>query len=176
MESELKEMQESARIFDVQLPDFKQLRACRSELKMLKILWDYVILVRMMFEFWNCVLWAEIDVEQVNLCWLDRDVFHFLDFVLNCLFLLCYQLPCFWFGIWNRRAMLPEWSLDHQTAHQSPLKSFLGGSDCCHHNPVYSPVLNSSVSDFPHEELCSSCLYMLPLLTLSGPLSDLTDH
>lgn len=65
MENELKEMQESALIFDVQLPDFKQLKACRSELKMLKVLWDYVIMIRMMFEYWNRILWTEIDVEQV---------------------------------------------------------------------------------------------------------------
>ncbi|CAL1535637.1 unnamed protein product, partial [Lymnaea stagnalis] len=66
MEKEMAEMQESAKIFDVQLPDFKQLKVCRSELRLLKILWDYVIMVRMMFEFWNNILWAEIDVEQMD--------------------------------------------------------------------------------------------------------------
>lgn len=67
MEKEMAEMQESAKIFDVQLPDFKQLKICRSELRLLKILWDYVIMVRMMFTFWNNILWTDIDVEQVSI-------------------------------------------------------------------------------------------------------------
>ncbi|XP_055876061.1 dynein beta chain, ciliary-like isoform X4 [Biomphalaria glabrata] len=67
MEKEMLEMQESAKIFDVQLPDFKQLKVCRTELRLLKILWDYVIMVRMMFEFWNNIRWSEIDVEQMDI-------------------------------------------------------------------------------------------------------------
>ena len=68
MEKEMAELIEQSGIFDVTLPEFKQLKACRSELKSLKILWDYVIMIRMMFEYWNNILWTDIDVEQVNTC------------------------------------------------------------------------------------------------------------
>ncbi|GFR90124.1 dynein heavy chain 17, axonemal, partial [Elysia marginata] len=67
MEKEMNELIDQSGIFEVTLPEFKQLKACRSELRSLKILWDYVTMIRMMFEHWNTVLWNDIDVEQMDI-------------------------------------------------------------------------------------------------------------
>ena len=45
---------------------FSSNKACRFELRLLKCLWDYVFMVRMMFVNWKEVFWTEIDVEQVS--------------------------------------------------------------------------------------------------------------
>jgi len=37
MEEEMRKLQESASLFEVNMPDFKQLKQCRRELKMLKV-------------------------------------------------------------------------------------------------------------------------------------------
>ena len=37
---------ESAGLFEVNVPDFKQLKQCRKEIKLLKQLWDYIVIVR----------------------------------------------------------------------------------------------------------------------------------
>lgn len=37
MEVEMRKLQESASLFEVNMPDFKQLKQCRRELKMLKV-------------------------------------------------------------------------------------------------------------------------------------------
>ena len=46
MEKQMVGLQESSSLFEVNLPDFKQLKQCRKELKLLKILWDYIMIVR----------------------------------------------------------------------------------------------------------------------------------
>lgn len=40
------QMQESARLFEVALPEYKQMKQCRKEIKLLKGLWDVIIYVR----------------------------------------------------------------------------------------------------------------------------------
>jgi dynein heavy chain, axonemal len=37
MEIEMRKLQDSASLFEVNMPDFKQLKQCRRELKMLKV-------------------------------------------------------------------------------------------------------------------------------------------
>ena len=51
----------------VNVPDFKQLKACRKEVKMLKVLWDYVHLVRTSIDDWKTTPWASINVEQMDM-------------------------------------------------------------------------------------------------------------
>lgn len=46
MEKEMSMMLESAGLFEVNVPDFKQLKQCRKEIKLLKTLWDYIVIVR----------------------------------------------------------------------------------------------------------------------------------
>ncbi len=67
METEMKELKEAAWLFEVTVNDFKQLKACRREIAMLKTLWDMVILVQSTFGDWNKTLWSEINVEQMDM-------------------------------------------------------------------------------------------------------------
>ena len=58
---------ESASLFEVNVPDFKQLKQCRKEIMLLKVLWDYVYIVRTSIEDWKTTSWAEINVEQMEM-------------------------------------------------------------------------------------------------------------
>ena len=60
-------LHESGGLFEVSTPDFKQLKACRREIVMLKSLWDMVILVQSSFSEWNTTLWRDINVEQMEI-------------------------------------------------------------------------------------------------------------
>ena len=61
------ELQEAAGLFELTVPDFKQLKACRKEVGMLKSLWDMVELVTSSFNDWNSTLWKDINVEQMDM-------------------------------------------------------------------------------------------------------------
>ena len=63
----MKQLQEAAALFEVNVPDFKQLRACRREIRLLKSLWDMIIIVRSSFEDWNTTLWKDINVENMEM-------------------------------------------------------------------------------------------------------------
>jgi len=63
----MKSLQESAGLFEVNCPEFKQLKACRREIGMLKSLWDMVTLVQSSFSAWNTTLWKDINVENMEL-------------------------------------------------------------------------------------------------------------
>jgi len=67
MEKEMRQLLESATLFEVNVPDFKQLKQCRKEIKMLKTLWDYVVMVRSSIEDWKTTPWKEINVEQMDM-------------------------------------------------------------------------------------------------------------
>lgn len=63
----MRDIQQSASLFEVSVPEFKQLRQCRRELKMLKQLWDYVNIVRSSIEGWKTTPWRKIDVENMDI-------------------------------------------------------------------------------------------------------------
>ncbi|XP_024875279.1 dynein beta chain, ciliary [Temnothorax curvispinosus] len=67
LECQMKDIQESASLFEVTVPEFKQLRQCRRELKMLKQLWDYVNIVQSSIEGWKTTPWRKIDVENMDI-------------------------------------------------------------------------------------------------------------
>lgn len=67
LERQMKDIQESASLFEVMVPEFKQLRQCRKELKMLKQLWDYVNIVQSSIEGWKTTPWRKIDVENMDI-------------------------------------------------------------------------------------------------------------
>ena len=48
---------QSASLFEVNVPDFKQLKACRKEVIMLKSLWDMIGLVISNINHWKTTLW-----------------------------------------------------------------------------------------------------------------------
>ena len=63
----MQELLESAGLFEVNVPDYKQLKQCRKEIVMLKTLWDYTNIVRSSISEWKTTPWAEINVEQMDL-------------------------------------------------------------------------------------------------------------
>lgn len=46
MEKEVVELQESTNLFDVTIPDYRDIKLCRREIVVLKELWDIVIFVQ----------------------------------------------------------------------------------------------------------------------------------
>lgn len=67
LECQMKDIQDSASLFEVTVPEFKQLKQCRRELKMLKQLWDYVNIVQSSIEGWKTTPWRKIDVENMDI-------------------------------------------------------------------------------------------------------------
>lgn len=67
MERVMTSVLESASLFEVNVPDYKHLRACRRESLLLKMLWDYVFIARTSIDDWKTTLWREINVEQMDL-------------------------------------------------------------------------------------------------------------
>ena len=61
------ELYKAAGLFEVSVPEFKQLKACRKEICMLKNLWDMIELVRSSFADWNTTLWSDINVENMEM-------------------------------------------------------------------------------------------------------------
>ena len=57
---------ESASLFEVNVPDYKQLKQCRKEIVMLKTLWDYTVIVNSSISEWKTTPWLEINVEQMD--------------------------------------------------------------------------------------------------------------
>lgn len=46
MEKEVAELQESTNLFDVTIPDYRDIKLCRREVTVLKELWDIVVFVQ----------------------------------------------------------------------------------------------------------------------------------
>lgn len=46
METEMKKLQDTANLFEVSFPDYRQLRQCRSDIVLVKAVWDMVIFVK----------------------------------------------------------------------------------------------------------------------------------
>uniref|UniRef100_F7AU91 AAA+ ATPase domain-containing protein n=1 Tax=Ciona intestinalis TaxID=7719 RepID=F7AU91_CIOIN len=67
MENEMKKLYESAAIFEINAPDFKQIKQCRREVILLKSLWDMITLVKTSIEDWKKTKWSNINVEQMEL-------------------------------------------------------------------------------------------------------------
>lgn len=67
MEKEMNEMLESADLFEVNVPDYRQLKTCRKEIVLLKTLWDHVYIVRTSIEDWTKTQWQKINVEQMDM-------------------------------------------------------------------------------------------------------------
>ncbi|KAM6297516.1 dynein axonemal heavy chain 9 [Aegotheles albertisi] len=67
MESAMTSIYESAGLFEVMVPDYKQLKQCRKELCLLKELWDMISLVNTSLDDWQTTKWVEINVENMDL-------------------------------------------------------------------------------------------------------------
>ncbi|NXF34737.1 DYH17 protein, partial [Nyctibius bracteatus] len=67
MESDVAALSQSAGLFEVSVPEYRQLEACRRELRLLKELWDTILLVNTSMDAWKTTRWKEINVEQMDI-------------------------------------------------------------------------------------------------------------
>ncbi|NWR75951.1 DYH9 protein, partial [Centropus unirufus] len=67
MESAMTSIYESAGLFEVMVPNYKQLKQCRKELCLLKELWDMISLVNTSLDDWQTTKWVDINVENMDL-------------------------------------------------------------------------------------------------------------
>uniref|UniRef100_A0A3P8NT94 Dynein axonemal heavy chain 11 n=1 Tax=Astatotilapia calliptera TaxID=8154 RepID=A0A3P8NT94_ASTCA len=65
MEMEMKKLQDTADLFEVSFPEYKQLRQCRSDIILVKAVWDMVVFTSI--EDWTKTPWKEINVEQMDM-------------------------------------------------------------------------------------------------------------
>ena len=49
------------------MPEYRQLKQCRKETRMLKNCWDLRDLITSSFEEWNSTRWTEINVESMDM-------------------------------------------------------------------------------------------------------------
>ena len=63
----LDSLSHSAKLFEVSLPEYKQLNQCQKEIRLLKGVWDYHYIVDTFMRDWERTPWAEIDVESMDM-------------------------------------------------------------------------------------------------------------
>ncbi|XP_066544120.1 dynein axonemal heavy chain 11 [Amia ocellicauda] len=67
LEAEMQKLQDTADLFEVSVPDYKQLKQCRADIILVKSVWDMVIFVKTSIEDWTKTPWKEINVEQMDM-------------------------------------------------------------------------------------------------------------
>ena len=67
LEQKVVELSKSASLFEVQLPDYRQVKVCRRELKLVKQLWDYINIVKTSIEDWKTTPWLKVNVETMDM-------------------------------------------------------------------------------------------------------------
>nr|XP_033816070.1 dynein heavy chain 17, axonemal isoform X1 [Geotrypetes seraphini] len=67
LENDLAELSKSASLFEVTVLDYKQLKACRRDIALLKDLWDMNILVNTSIDDWKTTKWKNINVEDMDI-------------------------------------------------------------------------------------------------------------
>uniref|UniRef100_A0A668A8S8 Dynein, axonemal, heavy polypeptide 9 like n=1 Tax=Myripristis murdjan TaxID=586833 RepID=A0A668A8S8_9TELE len=65
LEAEMQKLQETADLFEVSFPEYKQLYQCRSDIILVKAVWDMVIFTSI--DDWTKTPWKEINVEQMDM-------------------------------------------------------------------------------------------------------------
>ncbi|XP_054847065.1 dynein axonemal heavy chain 11 [Eublepharis macularius] len=66
LEEEMSHIKESANLFEVAIPDYKQMKQCRKEMQLLKRVWDINIYVTSAINDWTKSHWREISMEQME--------------------------------------------------------------------------------------------------------------
>ncbi|KAA0725373.1 Dynein heavy chain 9, axonemal [Triplophysa tibetana] len=67
LEATMAELIESAKLFDINIPDYRQLKQCRKELPVLKELWDMILAVQSSLNAWETTPWRDINVDEMEL-------------------------------------------------------------------------------------------------------------
>ncbi|XP_029655175.1 dynein beta chain, ciliary-like [Octopus sinensis] len=63
----MNQLQVSASLFEVSVTDFRQLKQSRKEISLLKMIWDYICVVRSSIDSWTGTAWSEINVDVMDL-------------------------------------------------------------------------------------------------------------
>lgn len=84
MEKEVAELQESTNLFDVTIPDFRDIKLCRREIMVLKELWDIVVFVQVSTlqysEYLNVTILYEIEIQlTISSCQYNTPITQYLD-------------------------------------------------------------------------------------------------
>uniref|UniRef100_A0A8I3RR89 Dynein axonemal heavy chain 9 n=1 Tax=Canis lupus familiaris TaxID=9615 RepID=A0A8I3RR89_CANLF len=66
LESTMASVSEVASLFEVNVPDYKQLKQCRKEVCQLKELWDTIGMVTSSIRAWETTLWKEVNIEVLD--------------------------------------------------------------------------------------------------------------
>uniref|UniRef100_A0AAR2IP24 Dynein heavy chain 9, axonemal n=1 Tax=Pygocentrus nattereri TaxID=42514 RepID=A0AAR2IP24_PYGNA len=66
-ESVMAGLTESASLFEVNIPDYKQLKQCRKEVSILKELWDIISVVQFSLDAWRTTPWRDINVDEMDM-------------------------------------------------------------------------------------------------------------
>ena len=66
MEKVILKLEQSGVLFEIQIPEFKQILLCRNNVKLLKTLWDFISIVRTTFENWKQTKWREINGDSME--------------------------------------------------------------------------------------------------------------
>uniref|UniRef100_A0A8C0RAY7 Dynein axonemal heavy chain 9 n=1 Tax=Canis lupus familiaris TaxID=9615 RepID=A0A8C0RAY7_CANLF len=66
LESTMASISEVASLFEVNVPDYKQLKQCRKEVCQLKELWDTIGMVTSSIRAWETTLWKEVNIEVLD--------------------------------------------------------------------------------------------------------------
>ncbi|XP_053153093.1 dynein axonemal heavy chain 9 isoform X3 [Hemicordylus capensis] len=67
MEVTMASIYEAADLFEVNVPEYKQLKQCRKEVCILKELWDMISIVTSSMNDWETTKWKDINVENMEL-------------------------------------------------------------------------------------------------------------
>ncbi|NXI41699.1 DYH17 protein, partial [Galbula dea] len=67
MENDVAALSKSAKLFKVPVPEYKMLKVCGREMRLLKELWDMVILVNTNMDAWKTIRWKDINIEQMDM-------------------------------------------------------------------------------------------------------------
>ena len=66
MEKQLKDMSGWAILYEIPVPEMKQLATCSRESRLLKTLWDYIYVVRTSVDRWKSDSWKETNIEKLE--------------------------------------------------------------------------------------------------------------
>ncbi|KAL6475225.1 hypothetical protein MHYP_G00162650 [Metynnis hypsauchen] len=66
-ESVMAGLTESASLFEVNIPDYRQLKQCRKEVSILKELWDIISVVQFSLDAWRTTPWRDINVDEMDM-------------------------------------------------------------------------------------------------------------
>ncbi|KAM4823531.1 dynein axonemal heavy chain 17 [Urocitellus parryii] len=67
MEDIMEALCKSGSLFEVTVPDYKPLKACHKEVRLLKELWDMIVMVSTCLDDWKTTKWKDINVEQMDI-------------------------------------------------------------------------------------------------------------